>query len=165
MQGGNTKEQHMSEHQTVLHDAGASKILLFDEVYSFRASEERTEKKKLSAFGMLAKFNPLNRPKEDTVKLARQELRYEPFWHDQARRSVDYTSRLTYQVPVHNPPAWSVKIQGRSFEVARLKNKPRIEVLAPERCHRKMQFDRLIDGLARHQACRPGRVRQEVQVH
>jgi hypothetical protein len=139
----------MSEHQTVLHDAGTSKILVFDEVYSFRASQEQAEKKKLGAFGMMAKFNPLNRPKEDTVQPARQELRYEPFWHIQAKRSVDYTSQLTYQVPVHNPHARSVEIEGRSFEVARLKDKPRIEVVALERCHRKMQFDRLIDGLAR----------------
>ncbi len=139
----------MSEHQAVLHEAGASKIFVFDEVYSFRASQEQAEKKKLGAFGMMAKFNPLNRPREDTVQLSRQELRYEPFWHVQAKRSVDYTSQLVYQVPVHNPHARSVDIEGRSFEVARQKDKSRIEVVAIERCHRKMQFDRLVDGLGR----------------
>ena len=139
----------MSEHQAVLHEDGASRIFVFDEVYSFRASQEQAEKKKLGAFGMMAKFNPLNRPREDTVQLSRQELRYEPFWHVQAKRSVDYTSQLTYQVPVHNPYAQSVEIEGRAFEVARLKDKPRIELVALERCHRKMQFDRLVDGLGR----------------
>ena len=139
----------MTESQMVVHSASASKILLFDEVYPLRAAQEQAEKKKLNAFGMMAKFNPLNRPKEDTVQLSRQELRYEPFWHIQARRSVDYTSQVTYQVPVHNPYAQSVMVEGRPFEVVPHKDKPRIEIVVLERCHRKMEFDRLIDGLGR----------------
>lgn len=139
----------MHHQQLMSQAASASKIFVFDEVYPFRAAQEQAEKKKLSAFGMFAKFNPLNRPKEETVQLSRQELRLEPFWHIAAKRSVDYTCQLTYQVPVHNPYAQSLQIEGQLFEVARQKEKARIEFVALERCHRKIQFDRLIDGMQR----------------
>lgn len=139
----------MHQQQSVSHPASASKIFVFDEVYPFRAAQEQAEKKKLSAFGMLAKFNPLNRPKDDTVQLARQELRLEPFWHVIAQRSVDYTCQLTYQVPVHNPYAQSLQIEDKVFEVARQKDKARIEFVATERCHRKIPFDQWIDGMQR----------------
>ena len=89
----------MDHQQVVSQVSSASKIFVFDEVYPLRAAQEQAEKKKLSAFGMMAKFNPLNRPKEDIVQLSRQELRLEPFWHVVAMRSVE----LTYQVSVHNP--------------------------------------------------------------
>ena len=127
----------------------ASKIFVFDEVYPFRAAQEQAEKKKLSAFGMFAKFNPLNRPKDDTVQMSRQELRLEPFWHIVAKRSVDYTCQLTYQVPVHNQYAQALHIEDKVFEVARQKDKARIEFVALEHCHRKIEFNRLIDGMQR----------------
>ena len=76
----------------------AHRIYLFDEVYPLSAAKEQAEKKKLAAFGMLAKFNPLNRPREDTVMLTRHELRLEPFWHIVAQRQVDYEARVTYAV-------------------------------------------------------------------
>ena len=139
----------MSNTQTVLHPDNAKKIFVFDEVYPFRAALEQAEKKKLSAFGMFAKFNPLNRPKDDTVQRARQELRWEPFWHVVAKRSVDYSCQLTYQVPVHNPYAQTLQLDDKVFEVTRQKDKARIEFVALEHCHRKIQFDRLIDGMQR----------------
>jgi len=135
--------------QTIQHPDSATKIFVFEEVYPLRAAQEQAEKKKLSAFGMFAKFNPLNRPKEETVQLSRQELRWEPFWHIVAKRSVDYNCQLTYQVPVHNPYAQSLQIEDKVFEVARQKDKARIEFVALEHCHRKIQFDQLIDGMQR----------------
>ena len=90
----------------------AHRIYLFDEVYPLSAAKEQAEKKKLAAFGMLAKFNPLNRPREDTVMLTRHELRLEPFWHIVAQRQVDYEARVTYPVPVHNPHALGVSLAG-----------------------------------------------------
>ena len=139
----------MHHQQTVQHPDSATKIFVFEEVYPLRAAQEQAEKKKLSAFGMFAKFNPLNRPKEETVQLSRQELRWEPFWHIVAKRSIDYSCQLTYQVPVHNPYAQSLQIEGKVFEVARQKDKARIEFVALEQCHRKIQFDQLIDGMQR----------------
>ncbi len=139
----------MHNQQTVQHPDSATKIFLFEEVYPLRAAQEQAEKKKLSAFGMFAKFNPLNRPKDETVQLSRQELRWEPFWHIVAKRSIDYSCQLTYQVPVHNPFAQSLQIEEKVFEVARQKDKARIEFVALEHCHRKIQFDQLIDGMQR----------------
>ena len=139
----------MSHQQIVSHIDSANKIFIFDEVYPFRAAQEQAEKKKLNAFGMLAKLNPLNRPKEQTVQLVRQELRFEPFWHIMATRSVDYTCQLTYQVPVHNAYAQSLQIAGNVFDVARQKDKARIEFVAEETCHRKLGFDQLMDGMQR----------------
>ncbi|HSU21548.1 MAG TPA: hypothetical protein VLK60_06620 [Variovorax sp.] len=125
------------------------RIFVFDEVYPFRAAQEQAEKKKLDAFGLIAKFNPLNRPRHDTVLLSRQEMRLEPFWHVVAQRSVDYTCQVTYQVPVHNPYAQSLQVEEQRHEVARQKDKARIEFVATELCHRKIQFDRMIDGMQR----------------
>ncbi|MCW2313516.1 hypothetical protein [Rhodoferax antarcticus] len=139
----------MHNQQTVLHPDSATKIFVFEEVYPLRAAQEQADKKKLSAFGMFAKFNPLNRPKEETVQLSRQELRWEPFWHIVAKRSVDYSCQLAYQVPVHNPYAQTLQIDDKVFEVARQKDKARIEFVALEHCHRKIQFDQLIDGMQR----------------
>jgi hypothetical protein len=139
----------MNNQQIVLHPDSAKKIFVFEEVYPLRAAQEQAEKKKLSAFGIFAKFNLLNRPKDQTVQLSRQELRWEPFWHIVARRSVDYTCQVTYQVPVHNPHAQSLQLDDKVFEVARQKDKARIEFVAIENCHRKIQFDRHIDGMQR----------------
>ena len=66
--------------QTDIHiDPAATRILRFEEVYPARAAQEQAEKRKLDAFGTLARLNPLNRPKADTVALSKWELRYEPF--------------------------------------------------------------------------------------
>lgn len=138
------------DHQQIVSQASdAGKIFIFDEVYPLRAAQEQAEKKKLSAFGMMAKINFLNRPREDTVLLSRQELRLEPFWHVVAKRAVDYSCQLTYQVPVHNPYAQSLQLEDKVFEVARQKDKARIEFVAIEHCLRKIQFDRLMDGMQR----------------
>ena len=99
--------------------------------------------------GMMAKFNPLNRPREDTVQLSRQEMRLEPFWHVVAQRSVDYTCQITYQVPVHNLYAQTLQLDDKVFEVTRQKDKARIEFVAIEHCHRKIHFDQMIDGMQR----------------
>lgn len=135
--------------QSVQLDESAIRIYLFDEVYPARAAEEQAEKKKLSAFGMLAKFNPLNRPREDTVRLSRKEFRLEPFWHVTATRGVDYTTQMTYPVPVHNPYAQKVALDGQHYEVTRQGDKARIDLSVTEICHRKMAFDQFSDGLGR----------------
>ena len=139
----------MTPQQTATFDAGANKIFVFDEVYPFRAAQEQAERKKLGAFGMLVKWNPLHRPKEETVLLARQELRLEPFWHLEALRSVDYTCQVTYPLPVHNPHAQSLQIESQSYEVARHGDKPRIDLAVKENCHRKIRFATHVDGLKR----------------
>lgn len=139
----------MTLQQAVTLAPMANRIFIFDEVYPFRAAQEQAEKKKLGAFGVLAKWNPLNRPREETVKLSRQELRLEPFWHVVAQRSIDYCCQLTYPVAVHNRYAQSLQIDGRTYEVARQGDKARIELPAIERCHRKIQFDNYMDGLRR----------------
>lgn len=135
--------------QLVSQASDANKIFVFDEVYPLRAAQEQAEKKKLGAFGMLTKLNPFNRPKEDTVQLSRQELRLEPFWHMVAKRSIDYTCQLTYPVAVNNPYAQSLQIEDKVYEVTRQKEKARIEFVATEHCHRKISFDRLMDGMHR----------------
>ena len=137
------------QQQLVSHEENSKKIFIFDEVYPLRAAQEQAEKKKLDAFGMLAKFNPLNRPKVETVLLSRQELRLEPFWHMVAKRSVDYTCQLTYPVTVNNPYAQTLQIEDKIYEVTRQKDRASIEFVAIEHCHRKIPFDCLMDGMHR----------------
>lgn len=135
--------------QQILLAPSATHIYRFEEVYSFRAAQEQAEKEKLSAFGMLAKLTPWNRPKAETVMLARSEARLEPFWHVQATRTVDYTSTIQYPVSVHNPFAQKVTILGHEFELARHGDKAKFELTAEEHCHRKLPYSAFIDGLQR----------------
>lgn len=128
---------------------GAYKVFVFDEVYPLRAAQEQAEKKKLGAFGMLARLNPLNRPREGTVMLAKEVLRYEPFWHVVAQREVDYACDLVYPVPVHNPYAKAVTLFGQDHEVTRQGDKAKIDLRVQEQCHRKLGYDGHLDGLKR----------------
>lgn len=137
-----------TQQQTIIKEE-AIKLFVFDEVYSFRAAEEQAEKKKLNAFGMMAKLNPLKRPKEDTVNLARKESRYEPFWLVEAVRSVDYSSQITYPVTMNNPYVQWVNINGVDYEVAHNRDKSKIDVTAQENCYRKINFNEYLDGLNR----------------
>lgn len=127
----------------------ATHIYRFDEVYSFRAAQEQAEKEKLNAFGMFAKLNLLNRPKEDTVRLSRSEARMEPFWHIEATRTVDYTCQIQYPVAVHNPYAQKVSLLGQDFDLARNGDKAKFEITAEEHCHRKLAHATFLDGLQR----------------
>jgi hypothetical protein len=128
---------------------GAYRVFVFDEVYPLRAAQEQAEKKKLGAFGMLARLNPLNRPREETVMLAKEVLRYEPFWHVVAQRAVDYACELVYPVAVHNPYAKAITILEQDYEVTRQGEKARIDLHVQEKCHRKLDFESHVDGLSR----------------
>lgn len=130
-------------------EPAATRILLFEEVYQARAAQEQAEKSKLDAFGTLARLNPLNRPKHETVVLSKWELRHEPFWHVVARREVDFRHEAHYSVPITNAHAQRVEIDGRSFEVLAPGSKPRIEMPLQEICHRKMDAVVYQDGLKR----------------
>jgi hypothetical protein len=130
-------------------EPAATRILLFEEVYQARAAQEQAEKSKLDAFGTLARLNPLNRPRHDTVTLSKWELRHEPFWHVVARREVDFRHDAHYSVPITNAYAQRVQIDGRSIEVISPGSKPRIELPLQEICHRKMETVVYQDGLKR----------------
>ena len=124
---------------TINPDSSVYRILYFEEVYPSRAAEEQAEKSKLAAFGTLARLNPLNRPKADTVHLSKWELRYEPFWHLVARREIDYLHEAVYPLQITNPHARKVEIAGTAFEILpNSANKPRIDVQLQEFCHRKI---------------------------
>jgi hypothetical protein len=131
-------------------DSSVYRILYFEEVYPSRAAEEQAEKSKLAAFGTLARLNPLNRPKADTVHLSKWELRYEPFWHLVARREIDYLHEAVYPLQITNPYARKVEIAGTVFEILPSSgNKPRIDVQLQESCHRKIDVAIHQDGLKR----------------
>ena len=119
-------------------DSSVYRILYFEEVYPGRAAEEQAEKSKLAAFGTLARLNPLNRPRPETVKLSKWELRYEPFWHLVAQRQVDYLHEAVYALPITNPHARRVQIAGTAFEIIPANGKPRVDVQLQEYCHRKI---------------------------
>lgn len=142
-------------------DPAATRILLFEEVYPARAAQEQAEKRKLDAFGTLARFNPLNRPKADTVALSKWELRYEPFWHLLARREVEFTHATTYPLQITNPHARRVEVAGHGFDVLAAAGKPRIELPVQEICARRIDVDVYQDGLKRQS--RPGALARYVE--
>lgn len=127
----------------------AGKIFVFDLVYPLSAATEQANQKKLSAFGLLAKFNPFKRPKEETVLLSKHVLRYEPFWHVVTTRSVDYTRELTYPVEIGNAYANKVLINGMEYSIAEQGNKRSINLQAVEYSHKKISYEDYLDGLSR----------------
>lgn len=139
----------MSTSQIVQFDAAANRIFVFDAVCTEPAAQALAERRKLGAFGLLARWNPLHRPKEDTVELVRQELRLEPFWHLSAQRSVDYHRQVHYPVPVHNPDAREVSLLDTRREVTRHGDRGRLDLSVVEHCQRRLTFETFVDGLQR----------------
>ena len=127
----------------------AEKIFVFDQVYPLSAASEQAARKKLSAFGMFAKLNLFNRPKEDTVLHSRHELRYEPFWHAVATRTADYSRELVYPVEIGNAFAHRVRIDGKDYPVTEQGGKRLISLPGLEYSHREIGFDEYADGLSR----------------
>lgn len=128
------------------------KIFVFKKIFEFDSAKQQAEKKKLNAFGMFAKFNPLKRPTEETVLLKDQILRYEPFWFVESRRSVNYNCIVTYAIPVHNQHAISITIDQQedlSYPVMRQQDKAKIDIQVVERCHRTIEYSNYLDGLKR----------------
>ena len=130
------------------------KIFVFNKVFEFASAKQQAEKKKLNAFGMFAKFNPLKRPTDETVLLKEQILRYEPFWFVESKRQVDYSCAVTYSIPVHNPHTTAISIQQTgveqaSYPVIRQQDKSKAEVQVVERCHRAIHYSNYFDGLKR----------------
>lgn len=127
----------------------AEKVFVFDLVYTLSAATEQANKKKLGAFGKMAKFNLFNRPKEETVLLSKHVLRYEPFWHVATTRAIDYSRELTYPVEIGNAFANKVLINGQEYAIAEQSGKRTINLQAVEYSHRKINYDDHLDGLGR----------------
>lgn len=127
----------------------AAKIFVFDQVYPLSAATEQAKQKKLNAFGMVAKLNPFKRPKDETVLLTKDELRYEPFWHVVTKREVDFSREINYPVDIGNAYANKVVINGAEYPIAEQGNKRSINLSAVEFCYRKIDYQDYLDGLAR----------------
>jgi len=127
----------------------AEKIFVFEQTYTLSAASEQANKKKLNAFGAFAKFNPFNRPKDDTVLLSKHVLRYEPFWYLVARRAADYSRELIYPVDIGNVYAQRVLIDGKQYPIVEQGNRRTINVQAVEYSHRTIEYEDHVDGLSR----------------
>ena len=128
------------------------KIFVFKKIFEFDSAKQQAEKKKINAFGMFAKYNPLKRPNDETVVLKDQMLRYEPFWYVSSRRSLDYTCLNTYQVAVNNPYASSVVLKSESdhaYPITRQQDRLHIDVPVIENCHRVIEYANYFDALNR----------------
>ena len=135
--------------ERVQYVSNAEKVFVFDQVYPLSAAAEQAKQKKLNAFGLVAKFNPFKRPKDDTVLLSKEELRYDPFWHVVTSRSVDYSRELTYPVDIGNAYANKVVIDGKEYSIAEQGNKRTLSVQGIEYSHRKIDYQDHLDGLGR----------------
>ncbi|NML15652.1 hypothetical protein [Azohydromonas caseinilytica] len=127
----------------------AAKIFVFDPVFPLGAAMEQAKRNKLNAFGRLARLNPFNRPKDETVLPTKHELRYEPFWYVVAGRDVDFSKEITYAVDVGNPHAHKVLLDGREYPVNAQGKRRVIDLPAIEFCRRKIDYVACVDGLGR----------------
>ena len=139
----------------ILEDA--KKVYIFEPVYDISAATEQANKKKLDAFGMMAKFNILNKPKDEAVHAARSELRYEPFWFIDSNRIVDYKLLLERKLEVDDEYANSILIDGKTYEIFEdskksfVSNEKRYSTLNVQyNCNRKIKYKNYIDGLGRN---------------
>lgn len=127
----------------------AEKVFVFDQVYTLSAATEQANKKKLNAFGLMAKLNLFNRPKEETVLLSNHVLRYEPFWHVATTRAVDYSRELVYPIDIGNAYANKVLINEKEYAIAEQGSKRTVSLQAVEYSHRKIGYEDYLDGLGR----------------
>ena len=139
----------------ILEDA--KKVYIFEPVYDISAATEQANKKKLDAFGMMAKFNILNKPKDEAVHAARSELRYEPFWFIDSNRIVDYKLLLERKLEVDDEYANSILIDGKTYEIFEdskksfVSNDKRYSTLNVQyNCNREIKYKTYIDGLWRN---------------
>lgn len=139
----------------ILEDA--KKVYVFEPVYDISAATEQANKKKLDAFGVVAKFNILNKPKDETVHAGRFELRYEPFWYIDSNRKVDYKLMLERKLEVDDEFATSIIINNRQYEIFNdvkksfVTNEKRHSVLNVQyNCNREISYKTYIDGLRRN---------------
>ena len=139
----------------ILEDA--KKVYVFEPVYDISAATEQANKKKLDAFGVIAKFNILNKPKDEAVHAARSELRYEPFWFIDSNRIVDYKLLLERKLEVDDEYANSILIDGKTYEIFEdskksfVSNDKRYSTLNVQyNCNRKIKYKTYIDGLGRN---------------
>ena len=139
----------------ILEDA--KKVYIFEPVYDISAATEQANKKKLDAFGMMAKFNILNKPKDEAVHAARSELRYEPFWFIDSNRRVDYKLLLERKLEVDDEYATSILIDGKDYEIFEdskksfVSNDKRYSTLNVQyNCNREIKYKTYIDGLGRN---------------
>ena len=139
----------------ILEDA--KKVYIFEPVYDISAATEQANKKKLDAFGMMAKFNILNKPKDEAVHAARSELRYEPFWFIDSNRKVDYKLLLERKLEVDDEYANSILIDGKTYEIFEdskksfVSNEKRYSTLNVQyNCNREIKYKTYIDGLGRN---------------
>ena len=139
----------------ILEDA--KKVYIFEPVYDISAATEQANKKKLDAFGMMAKFNILNKPKDEAVHAARSELRYEPFWFIDSNRRVDYKLLLERKLEVDDEYANSILIDGKTYEIFEdskksfVSNDKRYSTLNVQyNCNREIKYKTYIDGLGRN---------------
>ena len=139
----------------ILEDA--KKVYIFEPIYDISAATEQANKKKLDAFGMMAKFNILNKPKDEAVHAARSELRYEPFWFIDSNRRVDYKLLLERKLEVDDEYANSILIDGKTYEIFEdskksfVSNEKRYSTLNVQyNCNREIKYKNYIDGLGRN---------------
>ena len=139
----------------ILEDA--KKVYIFEPVYDISAATEQANEKKLDAFGMMAKFNILNKPKDEAVHAGRSELRYEPFWFIDSNRKVDYKLLLERKLEVDDEYATSILIDGKTYEIFEdskksfVSNDKRYSTLNVQyNCNREIKYKTYIDGLGRN---------------
>ena len=139
----------------ILEDA--KKVYIFEPVYDISAATEQANKKKLDAFGMMAKFNILNKPKDEAVHAGRSELRYEPFWFIDSNRKIDYKLLLERKLEVDDEYANSILIDGKTYEIFEdskksfVSNEKRYSTLNVQyNCNREIKYKNYIDGLGRN---------------
>lgn len=146
-----------SQQNTLKILEDAKKVYIFEPVYDISAATEQANKKKLDAFGMMAKFNILNKPKDEAVHAARSELRYEPFWFIDSNRRVDYKLLLERKLEVDDEYANSILIDGKTYEIFEdskksfVSNDKRYSTLNVQyNCNREIKYKTYIDGLGRN---------------
>jgi hypothetical protein len=139
----------------ILEDA--KKVYIFEPVYDISAATEQANKKKLDAFGVMAKFNILNKPKDEAVHAGRSELRYEPFWFIDSNRIIDYKLLLERKLEVDDEYSNSILIDGKTYEIFEdskksfVSNDKRYSTLNVQyNCNREIKYKTYIDGLGRN---------------
>jgi hypothetical protein len=120
------------------------RILLFDNQITFEDAEHKAWEKKMSVFDTFSQVGSfLSRPKDEDFEVVYKELRYQPFWHVNAKAKYVYDRNSEYQIATGGPEVKSVTFESKEFEVIN----GHMHASVTEHCIQEEQDEVFIDGV------------------
>lgn len=124
---------------------GTERIVQLQATYTAADVEEAAAKKRVEAFGQVARL--FQRPKPEDITIAAIRPRFEPFWYARASAHYKYDRRHAYRVPV-TPEVSAVSVYDNEHPVALQGTSRTFELQAVEHCVEESYAELALDAVS-----------------